>query len=281
MATLPQGQSPKIMGKARQNRPKGSRRPPGTSGGGGEVLFGYHPVWEALRAGRRKIETLMLTGEKNSPRHAQIERMAQKQGILIRRVLANELEKHSHGQVHQGIGAMVAAYPLAGLDEMVAAARNQPGGAFLLLLDGITDPRNLGAMLRTALCVGVHGVVIPKDRSAPPTPTVSKASAGALEHIRLGRVTNMVHAIRELKQKGLWIAGSDMSVSASLFDQDLSGPLALVIGGEEKGIRPLVKKHCDFLVSIPQVGPLNSLNASVAAAVVLYEAFRQKRGNRP
>jgi len=134
----------------------------------------------------------------------------------------------------------------------------------------------LGALLRTALCAGVDGIVIPKDRSALPTPAVSKASAGALEHSSLARVTNMVNTIKHLKEKGLWILGLDRIAEQSVFSSDLKGSIALVVGGEAKGIRPLVKKHCDMLMSIPQSSRINSLNASAAGAVVMYEAFRQR-----
>ena len=144
------------------------------------------------------------------------------------------------------------------------------------MLDNIQDPQNLGAIIRTALCVGIHGVIVPKDRSASPTAAVSKASAGALEHIHLVRVTNLVHTIKHCKASGLWVMGLQKDAAQAIYAADLSGPIALVLGGEQKGIRRLVKKNCDFLVSIPQQGTLNSLNASVAAAVAMYEAFRQR-----
>jgi 23S rRNA (guanosine2251-2'-O)-methyltransferase len=147
---------------------------------------------------------------------------------------------------------------------------------FLLMLDNIQDPQNLGAIIRTALCVGIHGVIVPKDRSAPPTPAVSRASCGALEHIRLVRVTNLVQTIKHCKNSGLWVLGLQKDAAQLIYASDLSGSIALVLGGEQKGIRRLVKKHCDFLVSIPQQGAFNSLNASVAAAVAMYEAFRQR-----
>ena len=147
---------------------------------------------------------------------------------------------------------------------------------WLLLLDQIVDPQNFGAIVRSAHCAGMHGVIVPKDHSAPPSAAVSKASAGALEHIRLAEVTNLVATIGELKAKGLWIAGADRWGAQSIYETDLKGPLAIVIGGEEKGLRPLVKKNCDFCISIPQVGPVGSLNASAAAAVIIYEAFRQR-----
>jgi 23S rRNA (guanosine2251-2'-O)-methyltransferase len=147
---------------------------------------------------------------------------------------------------------------------------------FLLLVDSIQDPRNLGALIRTAICAGIQAVVIPKDRAAGPLPSVSKASAGALEHMVVTRVTNLASAMDAIRKAGIWIAGLDINASTTIFASDLTGPLALVVGGEEKGLRPLVKKKCDQTVVIPQTGAIDSLNASVAGAVVLYEALRQR-----
>ena len=146
------------------------------------------------------------------------------------------------------------------------------------MLDNILDPQNLGAVIRTALCAGVDGVVMPKDHSAPPTPAVSKASAGALEHIRLSIVTNLVHTIKQCKNNGIWIIGLQKDAPQSIYAGDLTGSIAILLGGEQKGLRPLVKDNCDFLLSIPQQGPVDSLNASAAAAIAMYEAVRQRRG---
>jgi 23S rRNA (guanosine2251-2'-O)-methyltransferase len=187
------------------------------------------------------------------------------------------LKSISGSEHHQGIGVQTGPYPFVKVSDILATIHDGQSKSFLLLLDNIMDPHNLGALIRTALCVGVNGIIIPKDRSAQPTPTVSKASAGALEHIFLSRVTNMVNTIKMLKKSGLWIAGMDKVSSESIFACDMKEFNAIVIGGEGKGVRPLVKKHCDMLLSIPQIGPLDSLNASVAGAVVMYEAFRQKR----
>ena len=161
--------------------------------------------------------------------------------------------------------------------ELLDGIRSPKINPCILLLDNIVDPRNLGALIRTAVCIDTDAVIVPKDRSARPTPIVSKASAGALEHIRLVRVTNMVNTIKALKNGGGWVAGMDRTSDKSIFNNDLTVPVAIVVGGEESGIRPLVKKHCDFLMSIPQTGPVDSLNASVAGAVVMYEVFRQRR----
>ena len=144
------------------------------------------------------------------------------------------------------------------------------------MLDSILDPQNLGGLIRTAVCAGVDAVILPKDRSATPSPAVSKASAGALEHARVIQATNLVRSMALLKEAGIWITGLDRAGDPSIFQSDFNGPVALVVGGEEKGIRPLVKKHCDFLATIPQQGPIDSLNASAAGAVAIYEAFRQR-----
>ena len=178
--------------------------------------------------------------------------------------------------MHQGIAASVSPYPLVELADIIDKPGLNDTGHFLLLLDNILDPHNLGAMIRTGLCTGIDGIVIPKDRSASPTPAVSRISAGALEHIFLAQVTNLVNTINTLKKKKLWIAGMDRVAKKSVFSCDFSDSVAIVVGGEEKGMRPLVKKHCDLLISIPQKGQINSLNASVAGAVVMYEAFRQR-----
>jgi len=235
-----------------------------------EVIFGIHPVYEALRAGRRIFSEIRIA--KFSKRLEKIVSYAESHNITVKKTQPPQLRAVTGTDFHQGIGAIVSDYPCADISDMLDSG----GDVFLLLLDNIVDPHNLGALIRTALCVGIGGVVIPKDRSAQPTPDVSKASAGALEHMLLARVTNMTRTITELRKKGVWIGGLDREGRQSLFDARMDGPLALIIGGEEKGIRPLVKKHCDFLLSIPQQGPLNSLNASVAGAVVMYEAFRQR-----
>ena len=174
------------------------------------------------------------------------------------------------------MAAVVSPYPQVAVQEMLQTVQGEDAKRFLLILDNIQDPQNLGAIIRTALCVGIQGVIVPRDRSASPTAAVSKASAGALEHIRLVRVTNLVQTIKYCKTSGLWVMGLQKDAAQSIYAADLSGSIALVLGGEQKGMRRLVKKHCDFLVSIPQQGAIDSLNASAAAAVAMYEAFRQR-----
>jgi len=241
-----------------------------------EILFGIHPIYEALKNRRRVFSGIYIAKEKSSKRIEDIEELAEFFGIPVKNISAAQLKSMTGTDQHQGIGAMVSPYPFYDISDISDKSKSAENPQFLLLLDSVADVHNLGALIRTALCAGVSGVIIPKDRAAPPTPAVSKASAGALEHIRLTQVTNLVNTIRELKENGIWVAGTDKEAGRSLFEHDLTVPLAIVIGGEEKGIRPLVKKHCDFLISIPQVGPLNSLNASVAGAVLMYEVFRQR-----
>ena len=242
-----------------------------------EILYGIHPVSEALKAGRRDIFKLYVTKENISKRIGKLLELAEFLKIPIENPNSLHLKKLSGTSQNQGIGAKVGPYPLVKFTELLSGIRDVKENPCILLLDNIMDPRNLGALIRTALCIDADAVIIPKDRSARPTPTVSKASAGALEHIRLVRVTNMVNTIKDLKKNGIWVAGMDRTSEKSIFNNDLTVPVAIVVGGEESGIRPLVKKHCDYLMSIPQFGPVDSLNASVAGAVVMYETFRQRR----
>ena len=244
-----------------------------------EILYGIHSVSEALRARRRIFFELYIAKDKISKRLNKVVEAAEALTVPIKKIETAKLEKMTAGNHHQGIGAAVTPYPLVGIADIVDIAGSANANCFLLLLDNVIDPHNLGALARTALCVGIDGIVIPKDRSALPTPAVSKASAGALEHVRLARVTNMVNTIKDLKGKGIWIAGLDITADQSIFFSDLTGSIAIVVGGEAKGIRPLVKKHCDISMSIPQTSRINSLNASVAGGVVMYEAFRQRSIN--
>jgi len=243
-----------------------------------EILYGIHPVREALAAQRRRVYAIYLAKEKNAARFAPIRSLAESRAIEQRIIDAGDFRKLVGTVRHQGVAARVSPYSPAAFSDLLRTARNRDGDFFLLMLDNIVDPQNLGAVIRTALCAGVDGVVVPKDHSAPPTPAVSKASAGALEHIRLSIVTNLVPTIRECKNNGIWIVGLQKDAPQSIYAGDLTGPIAILLGGEQKGLRPLVKKNCDFLLSIPQQGPVDSLNAAAAAAVAMYEAVRQRRG---
>ena len=241
-----------------------------------ELLFGFHSVREAFDAGRRRFSEMMIAPPRSGRRFSDLRTAAEKKRIPVRELSTDQLNKLTASTHHQGIAARVSTYPYCGLIDILSTRRKHEDASFLLVLDSIVDPHNLGAMIRTALCAGVHGVIIPKDRSAAATPVVSRVSAGALERIRIARVTNLARTLQDLKSEGLWIVGLAVQATASLFSLDLVGPLAVVIGGEEKGLRPLLKKQCDFLSAIPMAGPLDSLNASAAAAVALYEVRRQR-----
>ena len=242
-----------------------------------ELLYGIHPVAEALAAGRRIFREVFVVADSPSKRLSIIASVAASKNIPVRRVTMTQLNRIVGDIAHQGTATRVGPYPLVDLTTVLAQESSSDPRRFLVLLDTIVDPQNLGAIIRTALGVGVAGVVIPRDRAAGPTPAVSKASAGALEHVCLVQVTNLSATIRTLQDHGWWVYGMDRSADLSVFEVDLTGSVAMVVGGEEKGIRPLVKQSCDLLLSIPQRGPVGSLNASVAAAVALYEAYRQHR----
>jgi 23S rRNA (guanosine2251-2'-O)-methyltransferase len=240
-------------------------------------LWGYHPVYEALRARRRKVQTLHMVLEKIRPREEELMRIARQLGVHIKGTSPQQLNAMVGHRRHQGICAQVSPYPLSSLQNILERAESSARAPFILVLDQIVDPQNFGAIVRTAHCAGIHGIIAPKNHSSPPSASVCKASAGALEHMAVAYVTNLVEALKHMKQRQIWIAGADQNSPDKIFRSDFTGPLAIVIGGEEKGIRPLVKKQCDFLVSVPQSGAIGSLNASAAAAVVLYEAFRQRQ----
>jgi len=241
-----------------------------------EILYGFHPVFEALKAGRRNFFEVYISKDKISKQFGRLLAIAELKKISVKKLKPSQLKYLTKTDLHQGIGAKVSPYPFVELNDIVDRSRPSDVHQLFLLLDNLVDPHNLGAIIRTALCVGVDGVIITKDRSALPTPAVSKVSAGALEHVNMVCVTNIVNTIKILKNKGLWIFGMDKNADKTLFSCDFSGPLGIVIGGEGKGIRNLVKKQCDILISIPQIEKINSLNASVAAAVVMYEAFKQR-----
>jgi 23S rRNA (guanosine2251-2'-O)-methyltransferase len=240
-----------------------------------EILYGIHPVFEAMKAGRRRFREIYLVRERISPRIETILELAAKKGIPVKAISRSRLEEISRTDLHQGIGASVSRYPIMELSHILSGPVKALQDKYFLIMDSVEDPQNLGALVRTALCAGTSGIIIPKNRAASPTPASSKASAGAIEHAPVTMVTNIVSTIQILKKYGIWVVGTDMKARESIFSTNLSFPAAIVIGSEGKGIRPLVKKNCDLLVAIPQCGPVGSLNASAAGAVILYEVFRQ------
>ena len=232
-----------------------------------EIIYGVRPVIEALRAGRRAVfEVLDSTG------HDGVREASSKRNVPVRKAPRPKIEELASGVVHQGVAARVGAYPYVDLDEILAAPE-----PLLLILDGITDPRNLGAILRVADAAGASGVVIPRDRAVAVTPVAAKSSAGASEHVLVARETNIRRAIDRMKKAEVWVYAAEADGTPHT-DHDLAGPVGLVLGSEGKGIRRLVREGCDGAVAVPMLGAVSSLNVSVAAAVLLYEARRQRGG---
>lgn len=242
-----------------------------------EWIAGKHPVLEALRSGR-EINKILIAEQAQKHAVLPIVTEAKKLGVVVQHVDKRKLDQLSAGVQHQGVVAQVAAYRYAEVEDMLELAASRGEQPLLLLLDEIEDPHNLGSILRTAECTGVHGVIIPKRRSASLTAAVSKTSAGAAEHMLVARVTNLAQTIERLKEEGVWIAGADVAAKGNVYQSDFNMPLAIVIGNESKGMGRLIREKCDFLVKLPMLGKLNSLNASVAAGVLMYEAVRQRLG---
>lgn len=237
-------------------------------------IEGRNPVIEVLKSDRQ-IDKIMIANGAKEGSIKKIIGMAKDKNIVVQYVDKNKLDEISTSHAHQGVIAMVGDYKYYELDELIEDAKNKEGDMFFIILDEITDPHNLGTIIRTADAVGAHGVIIPKRRSVHITPVVAKASAGAVEYVPVCKVTNIVNTIKRLKEEGLWIAAADMDGEV-FYEQNLTGPLGLVIGSEGFGISRLVKQNCDFTVKMPMTGNVTSLNASVAGGILLYEIFRQR-----
>jgi 23S rRNA (guanosine2251-2'-O)-methyltransferase len=244
-----------------------------------ETLYGRNAVYEALRAGRRAFYKLTLAeGIRETDVVDQIVDVAQQAGVPVEQADRYTLERFGHFN-HQGVILEASEYPYSALEELYGIADSDDHAPLFLLLDLLKDPHNVGSLLRTAEAVGVHGVVIQKRRAVDITPTVVHTSVGAVEHMRVTQVTNLVRAMEWLKDQRVWIAGLEALRGAQPYYQaDLVGALAVVVGSEGKGMRRLVREACDFLVQLPMRGEVTSLNASVAGSVVLYEALRQRQG---
>jgi 23S rRNA (guanosine2251-2'-O)-methyltransferase len=233
----------------------------------GEFVYGLRPVVEALRSRRREVrEVLDSIGDDEVASEAAARR------VPVKRVPRDRIDELARGGVHQGVMARVGPYPYSGLEEILSVP-----DPLVLVLDSVTDPRNLGAVLRAADGAGASGVVIPKDRAVGVTPAAVKASAGASEHVRVARETNLRRALEKMKEAGVWAYTAEVGAAEAYTNLDLSGPVAFVLGSEGRGVRRLVREGCDGVVSIPLHGVVSSLNVSVAAAVLLFEA-RQQRG---
>lgn len=239
-----------------------------------DYIVGRNAVREALRSGRA-IQRLLVANENEQGSIKELITLARKQGVEVRKVAIKQLSKIANGLPHQGVAALVACIEFQDLGQVLQNL--EIGKAPLLILtDGVEDPHNMGAIIRTAECIGATAVLIPKRHNAPINATVAKTSAGAIEFLPLVQVGNVVQTIQFLKKQGFWVMGAHMEGDRTLYEADMTVPTVLVIGNEGKGISRLVKECCDFLVTIPMYGQLNSLNASVAAAVLMYEAVRQR-----
>ena len=242
-------------------------------------IEGRNAVLEAFRSGKTIDKIYVLDGCQDGP-VLTIKREAKKSDCLIKYVAKERLDQLSQTGKHQGVIAIAAAYEYAELEDIMKAAEESGRAPFVFFLDGIEDPHNLGAIIRTAYQAGAHGVVIPKNRAVGLTPTVARTSAGALNYLPVARVTNLVHTIESLKKEGMWFACADMDGDV-MYKANLTGSIGLVIGSEGEGVSRLVKEKCDYKVSIPMIGKLDSLNASVAAGVLAYEIVRQRDYQNP
>ena len=239
------------------------------------IIEGRNAVTEALRAGTNIDKIFIMKGEVDAAL-GHIASAARQKGIVVADADKNKLDKMSRTHAHQGVIAVAAVREYVSVEDILQIARDKGEQPLIVVCDELSDPHNLGAVIRTAECAGAHGVVIPKRRSAGLTAVVAKTSAGAVSHVPVARVANLPSLLKYLKKQGLWIFGTAADGTTSLYDADLKGPAVIVIGSEGDGMSRLVSETCDFLVSIPMKGKLNSLNASAAAAILLYEAVRQR-----
>lgn len=240
-----------------------------------EYIVGKNPVLEALRSGR-SINKIWIAEGAQKQAVAPILSLAKEAGIIVQTVPRKKIDQIAEGESHQGVLAYVASYDYVQVEDILARAEKAGEPPFILILDEIEDPHNLGSMMRTGDAVGIHGIIIPKRRSVSLTSTVAKSSAGAIEYVPVARVTNLVRTMEELKERNIWIVGTDASAEQDFREARLDGGIALVIGSEGKGMSRLVRETCDFTVKLPMHGRVTSLNASVAGALLMYEVYRQR-----
>lgn len=239
-----------------------------------DFIWGRHPLEESLRQGR--VERVLIAKGARESGLGDILALAEREGVPVEYVARERLDQIARGSNHQGVAAAVSAFRYHDLDELLALAiqRNEP--PLLLALDSIQDVHNLGSLMRTAEAVGAHGIILPEHRAAGVTPAVVKSSAGAIEHLRVTQVTNLVRTLDDLKARGIWAIGLAGDAQASFETVDLDRPLVLVVGSEGKGLGRLVREHCDLLVNLPMRGQINSLNAAIAGSIALYAAWRAR-----
>ena len=244
-----------------------------------DQVEGRNSVLELLESGKDINKIYITKGEKHGSINKIIAK-AKESGIIIVEKDKNQMRQMAQNENYQGVIAIVPPYEYCEIEDILDEAKRKNEDSFILILDGIEDPHNLGSIIRTAETAGVHGIIIPKRRAAQVNSTVNKVSAGAVQHMKIARVTNISDSIQKLKEAGLWICGTDINTNTYYNEQDLKGPLGIVIGNEGSGISEKVKKNCDFLVKIPMKGKVNSLNASVSAGIVIYEVLRQREENQ-
>lgn len=238
------------------------------------VVYGRNAVLELLQSGN-PVHKILLKNEKTQGRNADVLHLAKEKGLPFQFVEGTVLDKYSAGEKHQGVIAFTASKEYVEPEEILEIARKKGEDPFILVLDEIEDPHNLGALLRTADAAGVHGVIIPKRRSAGLTPAVGRTSAGAVEYVPVARVSNLVQTLKFLQEKGCWVTGAEAG-GKDIYMADLTGSRVIVIGGEDKGLGRLVKETCDEIISLPMLGKISSLNASVAGSIIMYEVRRQR-----
>lgn len=241
-----------------------------------QVLYGLHPVLEHLRSGGEDLETILLSPEKRGAAVEEILQRARRKGIPVRRESREAMDRLVPGKRHQGVLSLCGDYAYTPLERIIETDGGRDETSLVLILDSVTDPQNLGSLVRSAHCFGARGVVIPKDRAASVTPAVMKVSAGSARHTALCQVANIARTMEQLKEAGYWIYGADASGGSDCRDLDYRGRVALVLGSEGSGLRPLVRRACDFLVQIPMQGVIDSLNVSVAGGILLYEVARSR-----
>jgi 23S rRNA (guanosine2251-2'-O)-methyltransferase len=275
-----EGRGPKTQ---RQSGAAGLKKGVSPSNEDSAHVFGVQPVLEALRAGARPVERVTIAEGAHEARLQEILELARGAGVPVRRAPRTELQRLAAGANHQGVVATIAAAKYTPADELLEALAARVGTdepPLAVVLDGVEDPRNLGAIIRTVECVGAHGVFLPERRAAGLTETVAKAAAGALEYVPVARTVNIARLVEELKGRGVWTIGTASDAAISYTEWDWTQPCALLLGGEGEGLRRLVRERCDALVSIPLLGKIESLNVSVAAGIILYEAVRQRTARR-
>jgi 23S rRNA (guanosine2251-2'-O)-methyltransferase len=246
-----------------------------------EVLYGLHPVEEAIRSGARRLDSVLLSRERGDAKLDRIAQLCRDSGVRVNLESRDQLTRLARSDAHQGALALVRERAFLTIEDLLAPQPVTQDHRFFLALDGIEDPHNLGALIRTADGAGVDGVILPERRAAPVTATVAKTSAGASEHVRIARVTNLVRTLEQMKKANVWVLGLDERGAPDYMDFDFRTDCVLVLGREGAGLHDLVKRTCDHLLRIPMAGMVSSLNVSVAGAVVMYEAMRQRRGLAP